>query len=81
MEQLDLSAQQLEHLDDPAYGRFALILTDNIIERILHKRCQDEMWMEDLWLKIGEARYTAKEREEVLGRILLQRSNLHRSWD
>src|ERR687895_539386 len=61
------AAQQLEHVNDPAYRRFALILTDNLIELILHKQCQDEMWKEDLWLKMGEPRYTTKEREEVLG--------------
>jgi hypothetical protein len=75
VEQLDLAAQQLEHVEDPAYGRFALILSDNIIELILHKRCQDEMWMEDLWVKMGAPRYTAKEREEVLGRYFAPKVN------
>src|SRR5437899_7421292 len=68
VEQLDLAAQQLKHVDDPAYGRFALILTDNLIELMLHKRCKDEMWMENLWVKIGKPKYTKKEREDVLGR-------------
>ena len=68
VEQLDLAAQQLKHVDDPAYGRFALILTDNLIELMLHKRCKDEMWMENLWLTMGKPRYTTKEREDGLGR-------------
>jgi hypothetical protein len=68
IEQLDLAAQQLQHLEDPAYGRFSQILTDNIIELIFHQRCQQEMWMEDLWLKAGMPRYSAKVREGVLGK-------------
>jgi len=66
VEQLDLSAKQI-HYGDPSYDRFSLILTDNIVELMLHKQCerlilQDEMWKRPEWRK-----YDENVRKEVLG--------------
>lgn len=50
IEQLHLAAEQLQR-NLPAYGRFSLILTDNIVELMMHRRCKelikDREWLAD----------------------------------
>jgi hypothetical protein len=59
IEQLDLAAVQL-HQDNPAYRRFALILTDNVVELLAYNRCKSE-------LNLYCGRYPTKTRVGVLG--------------
>jgi hypothetical protein len=64
IEQLDLAAQQLQH-DNAAYRRFALILTDNIIELMCYDRCEHEFRFEDLLR--GHGKCPRGKKAEVLG--------------
>lgn len=66
IEQLDLAARQLED-NSPTYGRFALILIDNVVELIIHKVCADEISYDDMWLKLGKPRFTPEERSDATG--------------
>ncbi|WP_411725756.1 hypothetical protein [Methyloglobulus sp.] len=61
IEQLDLAAQQLDRRD-PSYARFALILTDNVIELIIHRICLSELSFDAMLVKIGGSRFTSKQR-------------------
>ncbi len=66
VEQLDLSVKQL-HFNDPSYDRFSLILTDNIVELILHKQCERLISYDDMWKTIQKQKYPDIERKKVLG--------------
>lgn len=66
IEQLDLSAEQLKY-DNPAYARFSLILTDNIIELMLHKQCEIEILHDESRFNINEPKYNAGLKRKVLG--------------
>ncbi len=63
IEQLDLAAQQLHH-DNPAFRRFALILTDNIVELMCYDRCENEFQFEDISLGFGK--YPKGKKAEIL---------------
>jgi hypothetical protein len=67
IEQLDLSGAQLHHRGHPSFSRFSLILTDNIIELILHRQCQAKFQYNDLWERLGAQRYPIKFKAEILG--------------
>lgn len=64
IEQLDLAAHQLAHVDNASYGRFALILTDNVVELLLHRFCSDEV-LSDQRSYNRSPKFTAKERSIV----------------
>ncbi len=66
IEQLDLAGYQLED-GSPSYGRFALILTDNVVELIIHKICAFEISHDDMWLRFGKPRYTPEQRSDASG--------------
>jgi hypothetical protein len=66
IEQLDLAGKQL-HKVNATYGRFALLLTDNIVELILHKRCEYEFLSDDAWKVLNRSKYSPKLRDKVLG--------------
>lgn len=66
-EQLDLSVKQL-HFNDPSYDRFSLILTDNIVELILHRQCERLILRDDMWKTFQPPKYPDTLRKEVLGR-------------
>jgi hypothetical protein len=63
IEQLDFAAQQL-HQDNAAYRRFALILTDNVVELMCFDRCQDEFRFDTLFADQGQ--YSAMQKAKVL---------------
>jgi hypothetical protein len=48
IEQLDLSGNQLKN-GSPNYSRFSLMLTDNIVELMLHRQCEDEIRTDDMF--------------------------------
>ena len=66
IEQLDLAARQLE-VGSPSYGRFALILIDNVVELIIHKVCAHEISYDDMWIKLGKPRFTPEQRSDATG--------------
>ena len=68
IEQLDLSAVQLQR-EHPSYARFSLILTDNILELMLHKQCEVEFQKDDLWktIKPVKQKYSADLKRKALG--------------
>jgi hypothetical protein len=66
IEQLDLAADQLRR-GSPSYARFALILTDNVVELIIHRVCSNLILYDDMWVKLGEPKYSSKQRENALG--------------
>jgi hypothetical protein len=76
IEQLDLAAQQLRH-DNAAYRRFALILTDNIVELMCYDRCEYEFRFEDLLH--GHGKYQQGKKAKVLGGDFKDRLNFLQS--
>jgi hypothetical protein len=78
IEQLDLAAIQL-HQDNPAYRRFALILTDNVVELMCFDRCEDEFGFEDLLKEQGK--YGQAKKAEILKGDFAARLNFLRSID
>jgi hypothetical protein len=69
IEQLDLAAHQLNERN-PSYARFALILTDNVVELIIHRVCSHELSYDDMWVKLGKPRFTPEQRSDALGQRL-----------
>lgn len=67
IEQLDLAARQLADSNTASYGRFALILTDNIVELLLHRFCTDAVSRDQRSFNRTPA-FTVKERAELVGR-------------
>jgi hypothetical protein len=69
VEQLDRAVDELQEGSVVA-NRLALILTDNIVELMLHRRCQDIFArMRTPWSKAEDiSRYSKVERHRVLGR-------------
>ncbi|MGA2224127.1 MAG: hypothetical protein ABSH41_06780 [Syntrophobacteraceae bacterium] len=67
IEQLDLASRQLEERS-ASYGRFALILVDNVVELIIHRVCAHETMYDDIWVKLGKPRLTPTQRSDVAGR-------------
>jgi len=74
IEQLDLAAIQLQQ-NHPSYSRFALILTDNIIELMLHKQCEVEFQNDQLWKLISpdKQKYSTKLKQKVLGQQFIEK--------
>lgn len=66
IEQLDLAAKQLEERN-PSYGRFALILIDNVVELMIHRICMQEISHDNLWVKLGKPKFTAEQRADAIG--------------
>ena len=66
IEQLDLAAHQL-HRATSAYARFALILTDNVLELMLHRFAEQELKWDEMWRVLSRQKYSDEERERVLG--------------
>lgn len=66
VEQLDMAAQQLSYQNAVA-DRLALILVDNIVELMVHRRCGDVFWADTMWQEIGDRKYSPSKRQEVLG--------------
>ena len=66
IEQLDFAAHQLAERN-PSCARFALILTDNVVELVLHRVCAHELSCDDMWVKLGNPRFTAEQRSDALG--------------
>lgn len=66
IEQLDLAAEQMQR-GAASYSRFALILTDNVVELILHRACLELISIDNIWVKLGEPKYTVKQRKEASG--------------
>jgi hypothetical protein len=80
IEQLDLAAVQL-HQDNPAYRRFALILTDNIVElmcHMCHQKCEDQFWGVGV---IPGFEVRLEEKEYVLGSDFAAKVNFLRRHD
>lgn len=71
VEQLDLSVKQL-HFNDPSYDRLSLILTDNIVELILHKQCE-RLILFDSSLKFTR-KYSDTIRKKVLGQYFKEKT-------
>lgn len=67
IEQLDLAGKQLQK-PNATYGRFALLLTDNIVELILHEQCEYEFLSDDALRGPDRCKYTPGLRKKVLGR-------------
>lgn len=78
VEQLDRAALEL-HYDNPVNSRLALILTDNIVELICHRRCEELIDCDggDSWL--DQPKYSAKQRCNALGRYFEQKIKFLRS--
>lgn len=66
IEQLDLAGKQLQKAN-ATYGRVALLLTDNIVELILHEQCEYEFLSDDALRGPGRCKYTPELRKKVLG--------------
>jgi hypothetical protein len=66
VEQLDLAAKQLDQTSS-AYARFALILTDNVLELMLHRFAEQELKWDEMWRILGKQKYPDDERAKVLG--------------
>ncbi|MDD3926191.1 MAG: hypothetical protein PHT33_05995 [bacterium] len=66
VEQLDLAAEQLQRRL-PAFARFALILTDNVMELVLHRHARQVMKRSALWGLSTLPKYSEKEKARVLG--------------
>lgn len=66
IEQLDLAGKQLQKAN-ATYGRFALLLTDNIVELILHEQCGYEFLSDDALRGPERCKYTPELRKKVLG--------------
>lgn len=66
IEQLDLAADQLRK-QSSSYARFALILTDNVVELIIHKVCSHFIFTDDMYVQFREPKYTPKQREDAVG--------------
>ena len=66
IEQMDLAAHQLAERN-PSYARFALILTDNVVELIIHRVCSHELSYDDMWVKLGKPRFTPEQRRDAQG--------------
>lgn len=69
VEQLDRAARELA-TDHPINNRLALILIDNAVELILHRRCRDHLMHEKTAVRIGRARLTPKQRQMARGSFL-----------
>ena len=69
IEQLDLAATQLRVTDNASYARFALILTDNIVELMMHKQCEVEFILDESWAPIlpEKQKYKPGLKRRVLG--------------
>lgn len=67
VEQLDLAAQQLQ-TQEPSTARLALILSDNIVELMLHQQCSDAVWRDRLYRHLNKMPLTPKRRTEIVGR-------------
>ena len=57
IEQLDLAAKQFRVIS-PSYGRFSLLITDNIVELMMHKHCHVAFLMHEFWEKVGKQKYS-----------------------
>lgn len=66
VEQLDLAVKQLQ-FKDSSYDRFSLILTDNIVELILHRQCERLIQQDSMWKSLGKQKYSEKVRKDALG--------------
>ena len=71
IEQLDLAAKQL-HTRQPSFARFALILTDNIVELMLYRRCKQIITEDDGYFSYGtqfggKHEFDAKTLAKVMG--------------
>jgi hypothetical protein len=66
IEQLDLAAKQFDRASS-AYARFALILTDNVLELMLHRFAEQELKWDEMWRSLGKQKYSDDERTRVLG--------------
>ena len=78
IDQLDLAATQL-HQDNPAYRRFALILTDNVVELMCYTRCKEEFrWDGQVG---GSEKHSAQEKAQVLGNDFAAKVNFLRRLD
>jgi len=74
IEQLDLAGLQLNTVD-PNYARFALILTDNVVELMLYRRCKQAIHEDGSMVSYGQRiqvnhpKYDADTRTKALGWI------------
>lgn len=66
IDQLHLAAEQLRR-GHPTYSRFALILVDNAVELMLHRRAEAEFKREQLFFFSKPQKYSDEQRKEVLG--------------
>lgn len=66
IEQLDLAAKQFRVIS-PSYGRFSLLITDNIVELMLHKHCHVAFLQHEFWEKVGKPEYNPSLKNKVLG--------------
>ena len=67
IEQMELSARQL-HLPGPSFARFSLLLTDNIVELMLHRMCERCFREDDLSHSPKKRKYDQITRRRILGR-------------
>lgn len=70
IEQLDLAAKQLARVG-PSFARFALILTDNVVELMLYRKCKHVFVQDDGYFSYGRQfggkhEFDAKTRAKVL---------------
>ncbi len=73
IEQLDLAAEQLRTATTSS-DRFALILTDNIVELMIHLQCQEEVRHSQRIFN-SRPKYCSHKRKEVLGRYFAPKVN------
>jgi hypothetical protein len=70
VDQLDLCSQLLRE-DAASYGRLALILTDNVVELMLHAQCEEHFLLQG-FRALGDA----KKREKALGQHFEEKPKL-----
>jgi hypothetical protein len=77
IEQLDLAGKQLQKVNSTS-GRFALLLTDNIVELTLHEQCDVEFLSDNTWGGLGLCKYSPNLRKKVLGQHFEQKAKFCR---
>jgi hypothetical protein len=77
IEQLDLTAEQFQRRSS-AYSRFALILTDNVLELLLHRFAEQELKWDEMSRMLGRQKYSANDKAKVLGQYFEEKPKFAR---
>lgn len=79
VEQLDLAATMLDKAN-PIKSRLALILVDNIVELLMHNKCEEEVYLDCLYTRHETRRITRKDRENALGKVFAEKAKALTKW-